>query len=342
MQCCLFKKTVVDGAKSSIVRFRCKRAPVPEIIRISRKIVERSGFHAMHADKGGRICLFYLQEKHIAIQKVFEKPWYATVETHEMPNQQLYTWLEIVYRRLVRRICKHDVRVSSLDLCASLQHGARGLCAYMQNTVKDHKPPGHVKLRPIHSSSHYRFRNLGLYCANILSARTSRFGHLLSSAEEFVRVLSTKKFPPSCLLVHWDFDNFYMQGTPRQIASRIIGNCELRSIIHDALICLPTTQYVSAGSAGSNKMIRGTGQGFHLSVSVATSAFLHGVEFNSVCLCRPTFHQQHHILWYARYADNLFFVIEGLQCCRGPLDALENSSTYPGKVEAVSPFLCHF
>ena len=138
--------------------------------------------------------------------------------------------------------------VKASDLNSSLRWGRDGMVSKLQSTVKTHKLPGKVVLRPIQNASHNPFGGLGSWVNFDLNKQLDEFPHLVHSGEAFVKRVTSTKFPSNIWFLHYDLDDFFLKGSFEFLKHHcsLITPLEIRKVMRESLDFLLQRQYVAS------------------------------------------------------------------------------------------------
>ena len=276
-----------------------------------------NNWYVLPADKGGGSVLVTLDDLVDAHKELLEDDNLQKVELVEVDviDAKFYNDCHVkLYCRLTKAISQQAVwSARTVDLNASLCAGHKGLVSKMQSTVKTHKAPGKVKMRPILNKAAYPFSSLGSWLNYVLTPVLGKFAHIASSAEQVLERVSKCVFPPNVVFVHFDLDDFFLKGTLPFLQHHVslLGPPPVRPLIKKTLDFLLDRQFVTSSTQHFVlKGVCGPGIGHKHSGAVSNAAFLHAVELQGLGLAREAFQKRHKILLYMRYADNFVFVVD--------------------------------
>ena len=233
-----------------------------------------------------------------------------------------------------------ELHRSAADINYSLRLGSDAAVCKLRGTIKTHKDPIAVTMRPIHAASRYAWSGLGAWLSSRFMPILRRYVHICHSPSESVSRIFHIRVATDEVLLHWDVDDFYMTGTADHLISHSRLLCPLseRKLVAESLAFLLERQFLVTNPGGDTdlifKMVLGAGQGLNYSAGLASTAFLHAIELTGPAIIKEGFLSRHSISHYTRYADNLFFVVKRV-AVSGLLEALKNIRPYTGKVESV-------
>ena len=168
-------------------------------------------------------------------------------------------------------------------LLSSLRFGHCGLVAALIHTIKTHKAPGRVVVRPIHGAPSHPFGGLSRWVAAVITDVLRKYDHLVIDTTDFLNRSSSKHIPMDHLVLHYDLKDFFMSGSPQKLVSlkRPWIPASLREVFCDVCICLLYYQFVSPTAWNLRKdvyqCIIGTGMGLIHSMAISnTNAFYQG------------------------------------------------------------------
>ena len=276
------------------------------VIRRARKMLRALGLTAVPRDRGGGFTLVRDQDLQAAAFKILGGSCY-----HYFSGIVDLNGMRETYCRLIKRISKEcDVLEGRcVGKSLSLPRGtAAGTLAF---TIKDHKAPGEVCFRNLHTGSRSLWQGLGRWVTYHLSPILSSQPHVLQSQQAFVNLCAGLTLHDDDFFFRIDACEFYMSGTPEFLskeASGVIQNPKLRSVVRDSIAWLLENQYVTTPfhNAGHWQVLKGSGMGMVHSGDVAGSAFLHAIE--RPFACSPTCQREHYIKTWVRYHDDIFGV----------------------------------
>ena len=121
-------------------------------------------------------------------------------------------------------------------------------------------------------------------------------------------------------------------------APALIGLPPIRAWVRPAMKFLPSHQFLLSELVHDLvRMKLGVGQGLVHAGAISNTTFTHAVELNGAGICTRAFIRRHSILFYKRYADNLFFVVHDESCAAPLLSELlpRQDGTSP-----IAPYSC--
>ena len=262
------------------------------------------------ADKGGGFILCSCRDLWAFRRDVISKSWYIPASENDVDD---VSWRAActTNQKLANRIVDADLHHSVSDLCSSLKFGQRRSFCTLTGTIKSHKDPGDVCMRPIHAASKYSFSSLGAWVASRLQPRLRNFSQLVSSPSEFLGKVMNFVIDPGDVLFHWNINDFYMAGS----AAHHLHHTPLmlrrgdRELVKQALAFLLGRQFVRTTVDPDEgpkyyKMEEGAGQGLNYASTLSSCSFLHAVELTGARIACSDVHRQFSIKLYLRLADN--------------------------------------
>ena len=144
--------------------------------------------------------------------------------------------------------------------------------------------------------------------------------------------------PRDAQILHFDLDDFFNCGTLEFLVKSSADNLFVKQRALASEICrfLLDHQYVRTDTDDEHvwKVSLGSGQGLTASAAVANSVFTSSTEMNGAQLCRSSMHSSMGVLFYRRYVDNLFFIVNNAECVPALLAYIRSRMlVYTGKVE---------
>ena len=321
----------------------------PELVRLGYRLISKARFYVLPADREGRHSLVLRDDIEREHCRILNNGCYEVLENYKLIDihSDMY-WdnaLFAQYRGISKRIAAADSRTSMGSLTCSLCSDRRRRFSSLRGTVKDHKAPGKVQLRPIVSSIKHVFSSMGLWVKSVVDKEIYKRSWLVRSSEQFKARAEKLVFPRSKRwgILHVDLDDLFNVGAPEFLAkeSSLTVGTTLRKLVHEAISFLLAHQFVTTAAFGSEedvwRMIRGAGMGTTFAAAVANAAFQHSQELCGARLAHRPVQVSLGVFGYFRYVDNLLFFVEDLdRDVPRVLDYLGRHLSYPFKVEEFS------
>ena len=181
-------------------------------------------------------------------------------------------------------------------------------------TIKTHKGAGDVKLRALHASPDNMMKPGMRYVAHVLKPILKGLPHILRDSDHLIAMIRGRRFPNTSKIVQFDIKDFFMSGSHNDLASscaRLVSP-EVRRGFTKMLQMILRNQYVvldkSAETAYHTKV--GSGMGMLCSGEISDACFYDLAE--KEWACNQAVCARHGILFYARFKDDGFFIVDGL------------------------------
>ncbi len=341
--CGNLKSELAAAASRSILSWKSKASKFSNVLFLEKSAhcwLRSSEFAAIPSDKLGGFVLVRTSELIRAQHKLLEGPWYQP--SYSLTESSWRNSFRPLYIQLWKQICEVDDRISMSVLVASLDGGLERMSSWLMHTCKDHKDPGEMKFRPIHSSTGHSFQGVMAWMNLIMDDVLKKFSHIIRSCDDLLTSLRTFHPVPDMVIVHFDLKDFFMQGSPAFLchhASLMVPK-RFRVAFRAATKFLLENQFVGSRLLPGSfwKVVSGTGMGLKMSSSLADLAFLHAVELCGPGITLSRIQRASGILLYKRFRDNLLFFFEpNFVQIRSIVTKLENASPYTGKIEEASP-----
>ena len=342
MLCKELQKVVHCSAARSIAKMRGRprrHGNTLPIEKAAHEWIRCSNWAPVPSDKNGGYVLVNIAELVVAQRTLLAGPWYRPVAP--LSPQMWKNSFVPSYVRICREVVAVDDRINLSLLLASLDGGLLRMHSFLIHTVKDHKDPGEVVFRAIHSSSGHAFTGLMSWMNLVMDDVLRKFRHILTSCDGLLHDL--KGFVPvkDMILVHFDLKDFFMQGSPAFLAhhASLMVPVRFRRPFRAAVLLVLENQYVCSRLIPGElwQVITGAGMGLRCSSSIADLAFLHSMELMGLGLATRRTQEISGIRFYRRFRDNLLFFFDPhFIKINNLVRRLKAAHPYTGKVEEAS------
>ena len=157
--------------------------------------------------------------------------------------------------------------------------------ATMNVTVKTHKEPGAVVVRPIHSYPVNHMAPGMRWLASKLSPCLSRVPHLLKDSSDLMAKLKSFKVPEGTRCLKLDVKDFYLTGSHDYLVTNSASLLEPEEREDFSLLAksILSNQFVHAGAANVFLQVqRGTGMGMIASGHISDAVLYSTLEKNVI------------------------------------------------------------
>ncbi len=200
-------------------------------------------------------------------------------------------------------------------------HGLKNLIAVVGCTMKSHKSPGHVVIRPLHCARVHFMKPGMRLVASTLREVLSRYQHILKDSDQLVKQLRHLRFPPSAKIIKFDIKDFFMSGRH----SRLVAACtthapeNFKGEFAELLTVILSNQFVALKCEKQpdappiytevRRVLSGSGMGLLCSGEVSDVAFLDMVEIPMMLHSREA-NAKRGILYYGRFKDDAIMLVD--------------------------------
>ena len=284
------------------------------VSRLGLKLLREGPLGAISTDKDGGFAIADKQSLRQAVGSYLKKPQYEEIFMHEGVFQDMVH----DYCALAKAIGEavHDEELTKA-LTSSLQLGSTDFTCSILSTVKTHKGPGQVSLRIIHAAPRH-FMNPGMrWVATHLKEFIKQQPHILRDSDHLLAQIRQVRVPKTAKLVKFDIKDFFMSGKHQQLAD-LASSCFPPDVQFEArclIDCILGNQIVHVPGDERYWAVKvGTGMGLRCSGELSDTCFFK--------LCEEKFaadkavQQQYGVLFYCRFKDDGFFIIDGPQDAR--------------------------
>ena len=220
-----------------------------------------------------------------------------------------------------------------------------GMVANLQFTVKTHKPAGEVVPRALHAYNLCPMNRGMRLMSKWLREGLCRYPHILKDSGDLLSKVSRMVFPKSCRFLKFDIADFYMTGSHDMLVrtSSLVCDSSVRSLYCTLGSAILSSQYIqSAISPGVYRVKCGAGMGMSASGDVADASFYTLAE--KPFILQPSTRRRYRILFYARFKDDGFMIVDPDDGVCALRDMLEDFKTHAApfriKLESISKTSC--
>ena len=312
--------TVASRARSSR-RTYCNQIP---LVRSALNLMKSLGLKALLNDKDGGFCVIAKPVLYELRRRMLGTDQYEEIDPFFDSNGIART-----YSKLCRRIGDFEEEPSlGTQLQKSLSGGT--LVGKFVNTMKSHKDPGQVCMRPIHANAGWALAGVAKWVSHRLRRQLDVLVHLVKSSKFFVERISCVKPIGRVLFVKLDLKDYFLSGTPDELIHDIVGplaGCE-KKLVEDCLHLLLSHQYISAEGFDGRlwRSVKGSGMGLLHSGDLMDVAFY--LRCEKWFLDCPGKLWSYGIQRYFRYRDDILIVAQSADGVRCFLDEVRSRQKY--------------
>lgn len=280
----------------------------PALTTWAWKFMKERNWTALPNDKEPGFTIVKKDELKKMILEKFESEKYEEVSTLSTS----LTMMKDEYVSLCRRIARLEgapreaVRMGSSALVPAARFDT-----VFQATLKTHKPQGQVRIRPIHAGSRHTAAGVSMWLSDQLQSVLNELPHFVIDSNAFCqRVQRLRGLGPEFRMVRVDLKDFFLSGTPEQLATHCgeafeVGS-ERRRAIEDAIVWLCREQFVTCKLWENRRwrVCRGSGMGLRHSGAFADMALYRIAEAD---LLQPHVLASFSIVDYIRFRDDIWF-----------------------------------
>jgi hypothetical protein len=293
----------VKAANRSIAGGNAAACNTPRYARHAVTWIANSGLRVVSSDKDGVFVLLSESVLRTLLSEQMVPEHYRAVShtTVEVEFEHVCRGIRALSRGL-KRLGK--IRWAS-DVRSCLEDAKpRDLVGRINCTIKTHKPAGELSARVLHASQSVVTRGLALALHQALATKLNEIPHLCLRTDCVVRRLGECSFGPDVVLCKVDIKNYYMSGPHDLLVQNVVCSFDIpvSSWIQDALGFVLFYQYVALDDQYF-QVVSGSGMGAQHSSNATDLAFYNHAE-------RRLNWQEHGVLLYLRFRDDVFFVAE--------------------------------
>lgn len=297
----------------------------PFLIKLGFRMVREKGWSVFPSDKDGGYVLVPADSVSSIYRKVLEKSDYTRVYFTESDASALLEEYTSHCKCIGSKL--EDFQLTR----ALLPTSGHKPIAFLDCTIKTHKPAGLVVPRAIHTSVMHSFTAGMRWIASILKPIVYKNDHVLKNSVHLLRQLEGLEVEPTDRLIKIDIADFFMSGNHRELASLATREVSpvLQQHVQDLLFFILDHQFVAQKGDPERvfKVMKGSGMGLICSGEVSDLAFLELVEKSFVL--KPHVQRKFGVKHYSRFKDDIFLVMKGdMTLCRRFFRLMQARSKY--------------
>jgi hypothetical protein len=299
-------------SRRRVMKLRNHNLKTPELVRYSLQELRRCKWTPVLTDKDGGFALIEKEQLWALKLAAMNGPGYKVVYWHSKLEEEAYDQYFYAARALATKL---EDRALLPALVHDRFHLKAGVIAKLGCTLKTHKPPGKVKIRPLHCGYQHCMKPGMRYIASILRRALKLQDHVLRDSQHLLGQLRCLTFPANVVVVKFDIKDFFMSGKHEQLlaACRKYAPAGFEQEFAGLLEAILTNQYVTMHVEvvpneppvyhEVRKVIVGSGMGLQCSGEVSDVCFLDMVEIPLGLNCAAS-RRSKGILYYGRFKDD--------------------------------------
>ena len=327
-------------ARASLIR---QRKEIPYIITYAIKLLKNSCVAPIPTDKDAGYALVHKTMLPKIYQETMRRPEYAARTWHSLLAQEI---LEEFVDIVQEKVSSQDSGLAQALLkdtgaCVAMASDVK-VFSRLMITVKSHKPPGSVSVRPIHSSVGTPLSPAMKWISAMLRPYLRSRKHLAMDSFEVVSWLKSRTFSKDIKIVRFDIEEFFLSGNHSLLVSLCAEVVEEE--YKDAFIKICSfvlrSQYVTHPFEKTMvwKVKSGSGMGLSCSPDIANTAFDRLTESKLL--------RENHAAYegYRRYMDDGLILCSSVRTIRMAFleKFREMGDCFRVKIESMSEYYCEF
>ena len=283
------------------------------LYRLASEWIRDSRWAVVQSDKDGCLALVTRTQLVDVHKQLLDTCWYRPAAASDV------TAAFIACKSLANKFGKRvetfegiegiadEMRVSWRECCEN------NMARSLEVTCKSHKHPGEVVCRNIHGGGRWPLAGVGAWLTRHLRKITRSLPHILTSSADLVKKLHCLQLPPCCKLVKIDIKDFFLTGTPAELAravSSLFDNVRERELVRDAILLLTEHQYIKSKFYPGEfwKLTYGAGMGLNFSAELCDVALYALAEKRWATVAGIC--SYHRLQAYYRFRDDVLAIFE--------------------------------